>query len=81
VQAVVDHNYLFRDLCIGWPGSVHDARVLANSSVFWKVTSGELLQGEELQVQGQTLRTFFIGDSACPLLLKPFPFSSSLNSE
>ena len=25
VQAIVDHNYLFRDLCIGWPGSVHDA--------------------------------------------------------
>ena len=50
VQAVVDHNYLFRDLCIGWPGSVHDARVLANSSVFRKVTSGELLLGEELQV-------------------------------
>ena len=22
LQAVVDHNYLFRDLCIGWPGSV-----------------------------------------------------------
>ena len=37
VQAVVDHNYLFRDLCIGWPGSVHDARVLANSSIFKKV--------------------------------------------
>lgn len=66
VQAVVDHNYLFIDLCIGWPGSVHDARVLANSSVFRKVTSGELLQGEELQVQEQTLRTFLIGDSAYP---------------
>ena len=62
----------------------HDARVLANSSVFRKVTSGELLQGEELQVQGQTLRTFLIGDSAYPLLpwlIKPFPFSSSLNSQ
>ena len=33
-QAVVDHNGLFHDLCIGWPGSVHDARVLSNSRVF-----------------------------------------------
>jgi len=39
VQAVGDHNYLFGDLCIGWPGSVHDARVLADSSVSQKVTS------------------------------------------
>ena len=83
VQAVVDHNYLFRDLCIGWPGSVHDARVLANSCIFKKVMSGELLQGE-VQVSGKTLRTFLIGDSAYPLLpwlVKPFPFSSSLNSQ
>lgn len=78
------HNYLFRDLCICWPGSVHDARVLANTSLFKKMSSGELLQGEEVQVQGQSLRTFLIGDSAYPLLpwlIKPFPFSSSLNAK
>ena len=33
VQAVFDHNGLFTDLCIGWPGCVHDARILANSSI------------------------------------------------
>ena len=84
IQAVVDHNYLFRDLCIGWPGSVHDARVLANSALYKKVTGGELLQGEEIQLQGQTLGTFVIGDSAYPFLpwlVKPFLFSSSLNSQ
>lgn len=84
VQAVIDHDYLFRDLCVGWPGSIHDARVLANSTLFKKVTSGEVLQDEEVQIQGQTLRTYLIGDSAYPLLpwlMKPFSLSSSLNSQ
>ena len=55
VQAVVDHNYTCMYLfSTGWPQSVQDARVLANCSVFRKVTSHELLQGKELQVQGQT---------------------------
>ena len=31
VQIVVDHNYLLRNVYSGWPGNMHDARVLANS--------------------------------------------------
>ena len=42
MQAVVDHRYLFRDIYIRWPGSVHDARVLANSDVFARAQSGIL---------------------------------------
>ena len=48
----------FSQTSIGWPGSVHDVR-------FKKATSGELLQGEEVQI-------------AYPLLtwlIKPFSFS------
>lgn len=36
MQAVVDCRYTFRDVVIGWPGSVHDARVLSNSSIYKK---------------------------------------------
>ena len=83
VQAVVDHSYLFRDLCVGWPGSVHDARVLANSTLYKKVTSDDLLQGDKEQIGGQELGIYLIGDSAYPLspwLIKPFAFSSSFTS-
>ena len=31
MQAVVDCDYWFTDVVIGWPGSVHDAHVFSNS--------------------------------------------------
>ena len=33
LQGVVDHEYLFRDVLVGWPGSVHDARIFAQKSM------------------------------------------------
>ena len=43
VQAVVDHNYLFCSAYSGCPGSAHDARVPANSSLYSKANSSEIL--------------------------------------
>ena len=34
LQGVVDLRYRFPDITLAWPGCVHDARVLANSSLF-----------------------------------------------
>ena len=43
MQAVVDCKYLYRDVVIGWPGSVHDARVFSNSSIFKKGNAGHAI--------------------------------------
>lgn len=34
VQGTVDHNMKFIDIFIGYPGSVHDARVFKNSTLY-----------------------------------------------
>ena len=60
LQAIVYHNYLFTDVYVGWPGSVHDAHVLANSSIYEQINDGKLLCGP---VQ-DGIRLFWVGDSA-----------------
>ena len=78
VEAVVNHNYLFRNICVGWPGSVHDAWVFANSLLYRKVTNGQFLQGSSLRFGSHEIPTLLVGDSAYPIqswLMKPFTHS------
>ena len=42
MQGVCNHRYLFTDVDIGWPGRVHDARVLANSDIYRQGEEGTL---------------------------------------
>ena len=83
VQAVVDHEYLFCDICVGWPGNVHDAQVLASSSLYRKATNGDILFGNVVNVNGTNIPIFLISDSAYPLRppwpMKPFPHNSTLS--
>ena len=54
MQAVVDHNHLYRDVVIGWPGSVHDARVLSNSKIYEKGNNNSLFpQNVEGEISGR----------------------------
>jgi len=33
LQAIVDHKYIIKDICVCWPSSVPDARVYRNSGI------------------------------------------------
>jgi len=56
LQIVCDNNMVLTDVLAGWPGSVHDSRVLRNSSLF--ATSGNKFPGDY----------HIIGDGGYPLL-------------
>ena len=80
LQAVADHNYIFRDICIGWPGSVHDTRVFANSSLY---KNKEILTGCSIMLCNQEIPVFMVGDSAYPMntwLLNPYAHSTALTA-
>ena len=77
MQAVVDSQYLFRDVVIGWPGSVHDARVLSNSEFYNLGLKSQLFDGNvKERILGVNIGPVILGDPAYPLLewlMKAFP--------
>ena len=71
LQAVVDARYRFTDVNIGWPGSVHDARVFTNSEIFKKGQRGCLFDSSTAKskvIQGVEVPVHLIGDPAYPLM-------------
>lgn len=81
LQGIVDHKYCFAHINVGWPGSVHDARVYINSSVYKKAIDGTLFPESTTNIGGHDVPLYLIGDSAYPLqswLMKPFSENSQL---
>ena len=82
VQGTVDYKYCFIDINVGWPGGVHDARVLVNSMLYKKGVDGTLMPESTRVIGGGQVPLYLIGDSAYPLqcwLMKPFPHNSQLS--
>ena len=84
MQAVVDCKYLFRDIVVGWPGSVHDAGILSNSEIFKLGEASKLYPGDyHVVVGGKDIAPDILGDPAYPLipwLLKPYPENPNWNT-
>ena len=76
VQVVSDGEKRFLDVAAGFPGSMHDSRVLRNSTLYRGINNNELLAGPTVRVGGREIKPILLGDSAYPLstwLLKPYP--------
>ena len=65
------------DVAAGFPGSMHDARVLRNSIIYEKAEHGDILAAGPIhRVDGSEIQPYLVGDSTYPLspwLQKPFP--------
>ena len=75
VQAVADASFKFLDVSTGFPGSIHDARILRLSKLHREVGQGNWLNGPSKQIGACEVRPLLVGDSAYPLstwLMKPF---------
>ena len=74
-QAIVGSNLIFLDVATGFPGSVHDARILRSSQVYAKSEAGEILIKPEKVINNENFRPLLLGDGAYPQtswLIKPY---------
>lgn len=56
-------------MVVKWPGSVHDARVFANSTVDNYFKNREISSFKRVLVQGEDpIPVFLLGDPACPIM-------------
>ena len=76
VQGIVDGRKIFMDIAAGFPGSLHDVRVLRNSSIYDRAEHGDVLAAPIHVIGGHEIQPYLVGDSAYPLsrwLQKPYP--------
>ena len=67
VQGIVDSSGLFLSVATGFPGSLHDSRMLRLSDVYWAAEEEDILIEPTLDLGGTVIRPLFVGDSAYPL--------------
>ena len=75
LQSLFDAKHRFMDVCVGWPGSVHDARVFANSELYCLGSTGTLFPRRTIEMDGVDAPVVILGDSAYSLfswLITPF---------
>ena len=80
-QVVVGANLMFLDVTTGFPGCMHDARVLQHTILFGMARQGEIVSKPSDQINNVTIKPVLLGDGAYPLstwMMKPYAYSPNL---
>ena len=81
IQGVADASFKFLDVSTGYPGSIHDARILRLSKLQREIDQGTWLNAPSKRIGGSEVGPLLVGDSAYPLsvwLMKPFKQTPTL---
>ena len=81
VQGIVDASVAYLSVSTGFPGSMHDARVLRLSNSCSLAEEKRILTMLYMDINGTHLRPLILGDSAYPLkswLMRPFQDNGAL---
>ena len=84
LQAIVDADLKFIHATVGYPGSIHDARVLRLSGLYDLAENEQILGGPTRDINGTEIGPLIAGDSAYPLtswLMKPYSDRGRLTVE
>ena len=76
LQGIVDTNLKFIHSKEGYPGSIHDARVLRLSGLYELAENEQILSRPTCNINATEIRPLLAGDSAYPLtnwIIKPYP--------
>ena len=64
LQGIVDSNLKFIHATVGYPCSIHDARVLRLSGPYELAENEQILSGPTCNINGTEIRLLLAGDSA-----------------
>lgn len=84
IQGIVDCSLKCIHVTVGYPGSIHDARVLRLSGLYDMAQNEQIISGLTRGINGVEIGPLLTGDSACPLtswLMKPYPDRGRLTPE
>ena len=75
---------MFLDVPTGFPGRMHDARILQHSPLFCIARQGEILSKLSDQISNVTIKPVLLGDGVYRLsawMIKPYGYSPNLTHD
>ena len=84
VQGIVDASGLYLSVATGFPGSLHDARMLRLTDVYWAAEDENILMEPTFDLGGTVVRPLIVGDTAYPnktWLIRPFKDNGGLTRD